>query len=431
MRIAIVGGGAAGLFLAGLLDKEHRVTILEKNSSFGKKLKITGKGRCNVTNNKLPVEFLQNVMVGAEFLTSAIQNFTPQGMIEYLQIGGVNILEEDSNRIYPKSNKSQTIIDFLENKLGDNVKVVFDTTVESITHTSIIKSKNENLLSENLDNFITMANNHVYNFNAVIIATGGATYSTTGSRGDGYKFAMELGHSITSIRPSLVGLKLRNFIFQECQGTSFEAKLKIYENEQSDNQSYYKTAGEDTRSVLAESSGSVMITNFGIGGPSVQELTARYLQNDITNKTLVIDFVPQVDVVKLKKEIESYRNKNIFIFEWLCNYLPKKMAKVICDVLVLHKVRCATLSYSEQNRVVELLKNYKANILGFDSMERATVTRGGVSLHEINPLTMESKILPNLFFMGEVLNCDALSGGYSLQICWSTAKLVADKLNDV
>lgn len=401
MKVAIIGAGASGLFCAGNLSHKIAVTIFEKNSIPGKKLLITGNGRCNVTNNKLPNEFLNNVMVNSKFLYSALNFFTPQMLMQELTNSQIQLVEEEDNKIYPKSSKSKTILDYLLSKLNNNVTLKLNTTVTKI-------QKFEN-------GFLVFYNNEQEFFNKVIIATGGKSYSSTGSCGDGYEFAKILEHTVITPRQSLCGLICKDLVLNSCPGVQFVCKATIC----------------DQNKIYATHTDSIMLTSFGVSGPGIFKLTSKYFENQINNKTLLIDFLPNLPFEQVKEKLNEFiaNNPNLEVFNFITPFLVKRLAYKLKETHNFLSIKNTNLSKENQNKVINLLKNYKIQITDFESFDKAIVTRGGVSTKEINPKTFESKICQNLYFLGEVIDVDALTGGYSLQIAFSSAYCCANHIN--
>lgn len=405
MKIAIIGGGASGLFCAGLINAHHSVDLYEKNSSLGKKLLVTGNGRCNVTNLKTPNDFLNHVVTNAKFLYSALHSFTPQDMHDLLTSSGIDLLQEADNKVFPTSGKAKTILTFLQNKLGDNVTVKLNSSVQSVM--------------QNSNGFLVYVNNQEHFYDSVIIATGGLSYPLLGSSGDGYSFASNLGHDINACRQSLCGLKVKDPLIAPNQGVSFEAALTITNS---------------TNKTMACDAGSVMITNFGFSGPAVFKLVAKFNELSINDHKLVIDFAPNQTEQDLQEYLDTYTKNNpkSEVFEAVSSYYVKRFAANLKqEYYSLLTTPCNQLSKDKKAQVKKLVKSLSFAIDNFDSYDRAIVTKGGVNVKQVNPKTMESKLVRNLFFLGEVLDVDALTGGYNLQIAFSTAHACAGYINSL
>ena len=404
-KVIIVGGGAAGM-LASIISAKNgcAVTLFEKNEKLGKKVYITGKGRCNVTNNCDPEELLQAVMSNPKFLYSAFYSFTSQDMMQLLEDAGVSLKTERGNRVFPVSDHSSDIIHGLEQlmkKYGVQIH---------------LRSKVKNLLTENgIVTGIQLTDNKVYTADAVIVATGGLSYPTTGSTGDGYRFAVETGHTVTECMPSLVPLTTKEAYIPLMKGLSLRnVELTIKRGK--------KTVYQDF--------GEMMFTHFGITGPLVLSASAKigkFLQKG-EELSAYLDLKPALSHEQLDdrilREFSSAQNKQ---FKNVIGVLfPSSLTPVIIGLgpipedKVIHDI-----SREERLAFGALIKAFPFTITGLGGFSEAVITRGGVSVREIQPGTMESKKIKNLYFIGEVLDLDAVTGGYNLQIAWSTAYLAA------
>ena len=404
-KVIIVGGGAAGM-LASIISAKNgcAVTLFEKNEKLGKKVYITGKGRCNVTNNCDPEELLQAVMSNPKFLYSAFYSFTSQDMMQLLEDAGVSLKTERGNRVFPVSDHSSDIIHGLEQlmkKYGVQIH---------------LRSEVKNLLTENgIVTGIQLTDNKVYTADAVIVATGGLSYPTTGSTGDGYRFAAETGHTVTECMPSLVPLTTKEAYIPLMKGLSLRnVELTIKRGK--------KTVYQDF--------GEMMFTHFGITGPLVLSASAKigkFLQKG-EELNAYLDLKPALSHEQLDdrilREFSSAQNKQ---FKNVIGVLfPSSLTPVIIGLgpipedKVIHDI-----SREERLAFGALIKAFPFTITGLGGFSEAVITRGGVSVREIQPGTMESKKIKNLYFIGEVLDLDAVTGGYNLQIAWSTAYLAA------
>lgn len=404
-KVIIVGGGAAGM-LASIISAKNgcAVTLFEKNEKLGKKVYITGKGRCNVTNNCDPEELLQAVMSNPKFLYSAFYSFTSQDMMQLLEDAGVSLKTERGNRVFPVSDHSSDIIHGLEQlmkKYGVQIH---------------LRSEVKNLLTENgIVTGIQLTDNKVYTADAVIVATGGLSYPTTGSTGDGYRFAVETGHTVTECMPSLVPLTTKEAYIPLMKGLSLRnVELTIKRGK--------KTVYQDF--------GEMMFTHFGITGPLVLSASAKigkFLQKG-EELSAYLDLKPALSHEQLDdrilREFSSAQNKQ---FKNVIGVLfPSSLTPVIIGLgpipedKVIHDI-----SREERLAFGTLIKAFPFTITGLGGFSEAVITRGGVSVREIQPGTMESKKIKNLYFIGEVLDLDAVTGGYNLQIAWSTAYLAA------
>lgn len=404
-KVIIVGGGAAGMLASIIAAKNGcAVTLFEKNEKLGKKVYITGKGRCNVTNNCDPEELLQAVMSNPKFLYSAFYSFTSQDMMQLLEDAGVSLKTERGNRVFPVSDHSSDIIHGLEQlmkKYGVQIH---------------LRSEVKNLLTENgIVTGIQLTDNKVYTADAVIVATGGLSYPTTGSTGDGYRFAVETGHTVTECMPSLVPLTTKEAYIPLMKGLSLRnVELTIKRGK--------KTVYQDF--------GEMMFTHFGITGPLVLSASAKigkFLQKG-EELSAYLDLKPALSHEQLDdrilREFSSAQNKQ---FKNVIGVLfPSSFTPVIIGLgpipedKVIHDI-----SREERLAFGALIKAFPFTITGLGGFSEAVITRGGVSVREIQPGTMESKKIKNLYFIGEVLDLDAVTGGYNLQIAWSTAYLAA------
>lgn len=396
MRVAVIGGGASGLMAAGVCASlGNQVDVFESNEKVGKKLYITGKGRCNVTNYTSPEEILENVVTNAKFLYGSMYAFTSYDTKEFFEKFGVPIKIERGNRAFPQSDKSSDIIRALENFCYKNgVKIHLNQAVNSI--------------DKNGDMFCISTKYGVYdNYNATIICTGGKTYSATGSTGDGYVFAKKFGHLVNEIRPALVPILLSDNFISNIEGLSLK---NVTLNSFVDNKAYKSFFGE------------MLFTSKGISGPIALSLSS-YI-NKKENVSLSIDFKPALTEEKLtariNRDIEQLRDKQVSTL--IAGLVPKALVNVFLEKLNLDSTRKnRTLQLGDVTNIVSLLKNFKLKYKGLDNLDFGIITCGGVNVKEVNPKTMESKIVKGLYFAGEVLDVDALTGGFNLQIAFSTA----------
>ena len=401
-KVLIVGAGVAGLMAGAIASQnDNNVILLEQNDTVGKKLKITGKGRCNLTNNCSNDEFLKNVINNRKFLFSAISKFSPQDTIDFFEKNNLKLKTERGNRVFPVSDKAQDVVDTFKKILKkNNCKILYqkvkDLLVENSTCTGII-----------------LENGEIIKADSVILATGGVSYPLTGSTGDGFKFAAKLGHTIKPLKPSLVPLVCKQNFCKKLQGLTLKnVSIRVFEN--SKNKEIYKDFGE------------MIFTHFGVSGPII--LSASCHMNDITKEkySLKIDLKPALDNLELDrrilKDFEKFSNKNFI--NSLSNLLPKKLIPVIVELSEIDPdLKCHQITKEMRFNLVHLLKNLKLDILGFRSIKEAIITSGGISTNEINPKTMESKLIKNLFFAGEMIDVDAYTGGFNLQIAFSTGFL--------
>ena len=414
MKVAVIGGGPAGMMAAISASKKgNEVYLIEKNGRLGKKLLITGKGRCNITSSLDIKDFIQNIPGNGKFLYSAFDNYTNNDIINFLKEHGVGVKEERGNRIFPVSDKSMDVLNAFEKELKKkNVKIKLNTRVVGIDTEN---GRVESLTYEN-------ENGQLKKLTAdkIILATGGKTYSSTGSTGDGYEIAQKLGHTVTKIRPSLVPLTATGKSLNICkdlQGLSLKnVGIKLIDSTKN--------------KVIYEDFGEMLFTHFGVSGPTILSASAhllRYknidelLKNNKIN--LVIDFKPALQIEKLDARIQRdfAEEKNKEYKNSLNNLLPQKLINTIVELSLINPNKQVNeVTREERINLAKLLKNFTITISGFRPIEEGIVTSGGISIKEINPKTMESKIVEGLYFAGEVIDVDAYTGGFNLQIAYST-----------
>lgn len=399
MKIAIIGGGAAGLMAGGFLSKQgHAVTIFDGNEKCGKKLYITGKGRCNVTNACEKEVFLENVVNGRKFMMSAINQFSPSDTQNFFESLGVKLKVERGNRVFPLSDKASDIIKALTLHCGD-CEIKLNEMVKAI-------EKKETF-------FIVLTSDSKYQFDRVIIATGGMSYSSTGSKGDGYKFAKMLGHNVVKPRGALVPIKLKDKFCCELAGLSLK-NVKLTANYSGGKKNLF---------------GEMLFTHDGISGPIALSLSS-YISQEREVK-LELDFKPALNSEQLEnrllREFSENLNKNLtYIIKGL---LPRSLVEIFLNKAVINgETKVNSVSKEQRMKIISLLKAFPLNFDGLYPIEAGIITAGGVDLKEINPKTMESKLVKGLYFIGEVLDIDCLTGGFNLQTAFSTAYAAAANL---
>lgn len=428
MNVIVIGGGPAGMMAAiASAENGNNVILLEKKERLGRKLLITGKGRCNITSS-LPIEeFIQNIPGNGQFLYSAFKNYTNNDIINFLNEEGLEVKEERGNRIFPVTDKSLDVLKCFTKKLKElNVKIEYNMKVTEIVprdedgKLKVKVVKNKENTSGNLNECYTKEKNNIRTFETdkVILATGGKSYPLTGSTGDGYELVRKLGHTVTKIRPSLVPLEaFEQNMCKDLQGLSLRnvnIELKNKEN----NKIIYQDFGE------------MLFTHFGVSGPTILSGSAhlvRYKNIDelLKNKKIVlnIDFKPALSEEKLDERIlrdfAEFKNKQFK--NSLDKLLPQKLIPVIIERSGINpNKKVNEINKKERHKLVNLLKNFEVTIRGFRPIDEAIVTSGGINIKEINPKTMESKLVDGLYFAGEIIDVDAYTGGFNLQIAYST-----------
>lgn len=410
MKVIVIGGGPAGM-MAAITSAENgnEVILLEKNKGLGKKLLITGKGRCNITSS-LPMEdFIKNTPGNGMFLYSAYNKFTNQDIISFLKKQGLDVKEERGNRIFPVTDKSQDVLNCFEKKLKNlkNVKIMYEMPVSEIL-----------INEEKRITGVKCKNGAIINAEKVILATGGKSYPLTGSTGDGYEMAKKLGHTITKIKPSLVPLETyEQDLHRSLQGLSLR-NVKIKMVDTCKNKTIYEDFGE------------MLFTHFGVSGPVILSGSAhlvRYKNIDelLKNKKikLLIDLKPALTEEKLNdrilRDFEDFKNKNFK--NSLDKLLPQKLIPVIIERSGINpEKQVNSITKQERIQIVKLLKEFEVTIKNFRRIEDGIITAGGISIKEVNPKTMESKLILGLYFAGEILDVDSYTGGFNLQIAYST-----------
>lgn len=402
----IIGGGPAGLMAAISSAKNgDKVTIIEKMNSCGKKLLITGKGRCNITNNAQMDKFMENTPTNPKFLYGVFNNFTNKDMIELLENEGVKTKVERGERVFPVSDRAQEVLEALLHILKkQNVQILTNTTAKRI-----IIDDEKNVLGVELDN------GKEIKADKIILATGGKSYPVTGSTGDGYKLAKDLGHTITKIEPSLVPLTSHDEVCKELQGLSLRnvaIQLQICDK------------------VVYKDFGEMLFTHFGVSGPIVLSASSYLVKTKNIEQILKegkveleIDLKPALSEEKLDarilRDFEEQKNKQFK--NSLDKLLPQKLIPVIIEKTNINESKKINeITKQERQKLVNELKHFKISINGTRPIEEAIVTSGGINIKEINPKTMESKLIKGLYFAGEIIDVDCLTGGYNLQVAWST-----------
>ena len=405
-KVFVIGGGAAGLMAAYTAAKNgNQVVLIEKNEKLGKKIYITGKGRCNFTNDVAAEEFLTNVVRGRKFLTSAIYSFPPQKTIDFFEEYGLPIKIERGNRAFPSSDHASDITKTLEKACRQvGVGIQLSETVTSIMP-DIITSSNIIPISPNIK---VLTNKDEYFCDAVIVATGGISYPATGSTGDGYRFAKENGHGVTDLTSALCGLNVHGNWCKEAQGLTLKNVAITVEL---GNKKIYTDFGE------------LLFTHFGISGPIVLSASSMINRLPLQALSFTLDLKPALDLQTLDKRLlrdfDKYKNKQIA--NALLELLPHKLINIVLTAAKIAPTKNVNvLTKEERLQLAKVIKTFPIKIRSLRGIEEAIVTSGGVELSEINPKTMESKKVKGLYFCGEVLDVDAFTGGFNMQRAFAT-----------
>ena len=417
-NVIVIGGGPAGM-MAAITAAEYgnNVTIIEKNSDFGKKLLITGKGRCNITSSLYMSEFIKNTPGNGQFLYSAFQNYTNTDIIDFLKNQGLEVKEERGNRIFPVTDKSIDVLNCFKSKINElKIKKLFNTRVQKI-------------LVQNGEVLGVRTEKEIIQTDKIILATGGKSYPLTGSTGDGYLIAKNIGHKVTEIRPSLVPLVIyEKNECKEMQGLSLRnVGIKIID--------------ESKNKLIYEDFGEMIFTHFGISGPTILSGSAhlvRYKEIDNLMKEqkikLQIDLKPALTEEQLDERIlrdfKEFKNKQFK--HALDKLLPQKMIPIVIEKTKINEEkRVNEITKEERSNLVQLLKKFELTIKDFRPVEEAIITSGGINIKEINPKTMESKLVKGLYFAGEIIDVDSYTGGFNLQIAYSTGYTAGMHVGDL
>lgn len=411
-NVIVIGGGAAGMMAAiTAVSQGHNVTLFEKNEKLGKKLFITGKGRCNFTNAGDAEDIFNSVVTNKKFLYSAFNGFSNYDTMGFFGELGLDFKVERGNRVFPSSDHSSYVIGALSRRMKQlGVKVELNTQVDEVI--------------ANNGEFSAVKLTDAYNkkrtvsADKLIIATGGNSYQSTGSTGDGYRFAKSLGHEVTPILPALVPFIVKEEWERDLQGLSLKnVNVTIY----------------DDKKIVYSDFGEMLFTHFGVSGPTVLSASS-YAAKIIKNRPLklVIDLKPALDEQQLDERIlrdfEEFKNKSFK--NSLDKLLPKKLIPVIVELSKIEPdKKIHDITKQERMTLVKLIKNLTLTLTGLRGFNEAIITQGGVSVKQINPTTMESKLVKNVYFAGEVIDVDAVTGGFNLQIAWSTAYAAGTHLN--
>ena len=406
-NVAVIGAGASGLISAYFCALNgNKVTVFEKNEKSGKKIYITGKGRCNVTHDCTPDEFLENVVSNPKFLTGAIYSFSPLNCVKFFEDGGLKLKLERGGRYFPVSDKASDVTRCLENYCKNvGVCFKFSEKVEKLT-----------VLHSTMSGIITTKGQ--YSFDNVIVCTGGISYPATGSTGDGYKFAECTGHKIKPVKQGLCGLNIKGDFYRSLQGLSLKnVNLTVFNGQK----------------VIKQFFGEMLFTHFGVSGPIILSASSLINRLDLNNIRLSVDLKPALTLEQLDKRLlrdfEEYKNKSIS--NCLKELLP--MA-IIPEILKRSGIepdkKVNSVTKAQRASLLTIIKNFDMMVASLRDFSEAIITAGGVDVKDINPKTMESKLVKGLYFCGEVLDLDAFTGGYNLQIAFSTGYVAGNSIKD-
>ena len=418
MKVVVIGGGPAGIMSAiSAKNSGNDVILIEKMNSLGKKLLITGKGRCNITSSLYMSEFIKNTPGNGQFLYSAFQNYTNTDIIDFLKNQGLEVKEERGNRIFPVTDKSIDVLNCFKSKINElKIKKLFNTRVQKI-------------LVQNGEVLGVRTEKEIIQTDKIILATGGKSYPLTGSTGDGYLIAKNIGHKVTEIRPSLVPLVIyEKNECKEMQGLSLRnVGIKIID--------------ESKNKLIYEDFGEMIFTHFGISGPTILSGSAhlvRYKEIDNLMKEqkikLQMDLKPALTEEQLDERIlrdfKEFKNKQFK--HALDKLLPQKMIPIVIEKTKINEEkRVNEITKEERRNLVKVLKKFELTIKDFRPVEEAIITSGGINIKEINPKTMESKLVKGLYFAGEIIDVDSYTGGFNLQIAYSTGYTAGMHVGDL
>ena len=394
-KVIVIGGGPAGIMAAITAAKNNEVILIERNNEIGKKLKLTGGGRCNITNNRDIEEFFGKIVTNNKFLYSALYTFSNYQLLEYLSEKGLEYKVEYDEKVYTKSDKADEVIALFENELRENnVKILYNTKVEDL------------IIKENVVKGVVLDTGRSITGDKVIVTTGGKSFPTTGSDGSMYEVLKKHGHTITPIYPALIPLVIKEEFVKKLQGVSMKdvhIKAKVKKKK-------------------FEKEGDMIFTHFGISGPAVLKISS-YLNKALADGEVevVLDFLKDKSKDELSQLIRSNSNKTVL--NNLKGILPQNFLKQIFEMLNLVEVKASDLKKEDEIKIISYIKEMKLTARETLTIKAAQVTSGGVKVKEINASTMESKLINNLYFAGEVIDIDAETGGYNLQIAFSTGYL--------
>lgn len=397
-KVVIIGAGPAGIMAAiSAAQNNKEVILVEKNSQIGKKLGITGGGRCNITNSCDVTEVIEKTLHNGKFMYNSLNIFSNKDLMKFIENKGCKLKVESKGKVFPVSDKSSNIIDIFSKELKNNgIDLKLNCTVKQV------------LVTDNKADGVKLQDGSIIKCDGVIIATGGMSYPNLGSTGDGYNFAKALGHNIVNIRPSLVPIVIREKWITDLMGISLK-DVKLITKIKS-------------KKIISE--GDLIFTHYGISGPAVLEHSARLNRYSKTLEHIIhLDMLPKYNQENLEQVfIKEYElNGNKLIKNVLIELLPKNLSIKLLNLLEINEnIKLAQLSKKDRNKIINAVKDLSLTMVGFRSIKEAIITSGGISTKEIDSKTMESKLIKDLYFVGEVLDIDALTGGYNLQIAFST-----------
>lgn len=406
-KVAVIGGGAAGLTAAYFAAVGgNSVTLFEQNEKCGKKIYITGKGRCNLTHVCTPQEFLENVVSNPKFMQSAIYAFPPETAMRFFEDGGLRLKVERGARVFPQSDKASDVTRYLE-RYCENAGVEFKIG-EKVLNLVVLNSTMRGIITTKGQ----------YSFDCVIVCTGGKSYPSTGSTGDGYIFAEKAGHTLIEPKQGLCGINLRGDFFKTLQGLTLKnVNLKVYYDGK----------------VIKNLFGELLFTHYGVSGPTILSASSLINRLDLSKVKLSADLKPALDFERLDKRIlrDFEKNNNKIIANCLKKLLPGAIiAEILRRSAISPEAKVNLITKSMRAALLTNIKNFDMLVLSLRDFNEAVITCGGVNVKEINPKTMESKLVKGLYFCGEVLDLDAFTGGYNLQIAFSTAYAAGNAIRD-
>lgn len=408
-KVAVIGGGAAGMMAAvAAAESGHSVILFEQNEKLGKKIYITGKGRCNLTNACDTEELFQNFVRNGKFLYSAVYGYDNQAVMQFFEDHGLKMKIERGNRVFPVSDHASDVIRALSQALRENhVQICLNCPVKEILTDDA--GRVSGIRYENRDSH---KKNEIFDCDAVVVACGGASYPTTGSDGNGWKLCEKLGHTLTDIRPALVPLTTKEDYIRQLQGLSLK------------NVTFSVHKG---KKILYDAFGEMLFTHFGISGPLVltasSALPDKYLKEELSFE---IDLKPALSEEQLDRRLQKdfLENQNRQFKNSIHKLLPSKLIPVVIKLSGIdEEKKVNSITREERQVLVRVLKHFPGTITGTGTLAEAIITRGGIKVKEVNPSTMESKLVPGLYLCGEMLDLDAYTGGFNLQIAWSTGHL--------